>query len=242
MANKRKGTKVKISAAVVSVIILVSAVIYIYDLWKDPKKENVVGECEFHFIDVGQGDSTLVLTEDSAILIDAGPGKSADSTLEYVRKHTDSIDYFILTHPHEDHIGGADEILDTILVKNVILSDATTDTVAFTNLLDSIEGSNANVIEAKAGEEYTLGEIEFTILSPLSSFTNLNDYSVVTRIEYGETAVIVTGDVENHSEGLICEKYLPAELRADIYRVSHHGSSTSNSKEFMRLVDPGHFP
>lgn len=238
MANRRKGTAGKLSAAIVSVIVLVSAILYVYDLWKDPKKENIEGECEFHFIDVGQGDSTLILTEDSVILIDAGPGKNADSTLEYVRNHTDSIDYFILTHPHEDHIGGADDILDTVPVKNVILSDASTDTVAFTKLLDSIESSNANVIEAKAGDKYTAGDIEFTILSPLSAFTNYNDYSIVTRIEYGETAVMVTGDVENHSEGLICEKYLPTELRADIYRVAHHGSSTSNSDEFMRLVDP----
>ena len=238
MARRNKKPLNKLSAGTVAIIVIVFAILYVFDMVGSSNESVVTGECEFHFIDVGQGDSTLIMSEDGVVVIDAGPQDHADSTERYIKSYTDTIDYLILTHPHEDNIGGADELFDSIKINNVILSDAYTDTLTFNRLLDKIEQSGANVIEAKAGNSYNAGEIKFTILAPVSDFTNLNDYSVVTKVEFGNTSAMITGDVEHHSEKLMIEEHGAYNLRADIYQTSHHGSSTSNHDTFMDAVSP----
>lgn len=233
----RKG-KYSLPSMIVALLILLGFWLYdhIYEQMNRVEIEN--GSCEFHFVDVGQGDCAMIVSEGGVIVVDAGPQDHAESTREYISQYTDTVDYLILTHPHEDHIGGADEILSACDVKNVIMSDAYTDTYTFTRLLDAIEAEGCNVIQSKAGEEYYAGDIKLTILSPLSEFTDLNDYSVVTRVEYGNTSAILTGDVENHSEGLMLKEHPKALLRADILEIGHHGSSTSSSASFLDAVSP----
>ncbi len=238
MARRKKKPFGKLSAGTVAILLIIFAVLYVMDTIGGVTENNVTDDCEFHFIDVGQGDSTMIINETGVVVIDAGPQDHADSTEKYIKSYTDTIDYLILTHPHEDHIGGADELFDSIEVKNVILSDAYTDTLTFTKLLDKIDESGANVIEAKAGDSYNAGEIKLTILSPISEFKDLNDYSVVTKVEFGDTAAIITGDVEHHSEKIMVEEYGALKLRADIYQVGHHGSSTSNHDSFIDAVSP----
>ena len=94
------------------------------------------------------------------------------------------------------------------------------------------------MIQGVAGDSYTAGEIEFTILSPLTKFRDYNDYSLVTKVEFGNTSAIITGDVETHSEKDMLDKYSFLELKADILQMGHHGSYTSNSTEFVKTVDP----
>lgn len=238
MSRGKKGKVGKLSSGAVAVIVIICIIFYLMDALGGTGNKDIEAECEFHFIDVGQGDATMILTGEGAVVIDAGPGDHADSTLEYIKSYTDRIDYLILTHPHEDHIGGADEIIENIKVENVIMSDAYSDTLVFTTLLDAIEAADVNVIEAVPEDSYEAGGIKLTILAPLSEFTDLNDYSIVTHVEYGKTSVVVTGDVENHSEKLMVERFGPLVLSADILQVGHHGSSTSNSAKFIDAVSP----
>ncbi|MBE6587736.1 MAG: MBL fold metallo-hydrolase [Ruminococcaceae bacterium] len=238
MAKYKKRSYGKLSAGTVAVLVLVFIVLYVFDAIGGAGNNSISGDCEFHFVDVGQGDCAMIISEEAVVVIDAGPQDHAESTEKYIKSYTDTIDYLILTHPHEDHIGGADELFESIKVKNVLLSDAYTDTVTFTKLLDVIDKSGANVIEAKAGDSYNAGDIKFTVLAPLSEFTDLNDYSVVTKVEYGSTSAIITGDVEHNNERLMAEEYTYFGLHANIYQVAHHGSSTSNHEDFIDAVSP----
>ena len=178
-----------------SVLVIVAA-IFVWDVWFRDYTQEMSAACEFHFIDVGQGDSTLILTQDAAVLIDAGPTDAGEETVRYIRSYTDSIDYMILTHPHEDHIGGAVKIINNLHVKNVIMTDASNDVVTFSRLIGVIEDSGVRVLQAQPGNTYGADGINLQILAPLADFDDFNEYSVVTRVEYKDVSMIVPGDAE----------------------------------------------
>lgn len=193
----------------------------------------------YHFIDVGQGDGTLILSEKGSVLIDAGPGDHTLSTVEYIGTLTDTIDIMILTHPHEDHIGAAYEIINTVDVNTVIMPDASSNTATFTKLLDAIEKNGCNVIEAKAGDMYNSGEIQIELFGPvMKDDENLNNVSIFTKITTGEITAMFTGDAEKEAENELLKKYSKDQLDADIFQVGHHGSSTSNSIKLLKAVTP----
>ena len=144
----------------------------------------------------------------------------------------------ILTHPHEDHIGGAVKIINSLEVKNVIMTDASNDVVTFSRLIGVIEDSGVRVIEAQVGNTYDVGGIGLQILAPLADLDDFNEYSVVTRVEYENVSAIVTGDAESGSEELMLETYTSGELDADILKLGHHGSNTSSTSEFLAAVSP----
>ena len=198
------------------------------------------GEMQLHVIDVGQGDSTLIMSKDGIVLVDAGPGSAEDSLVEYLKDvGITTIDYAIFTHPDEDHIGGADVVINNFEVKNVIMPNATKTTKTFEKMIEAIEQSNANVIEATSGASYTLGDIAFRILAPnKASYSATNNYSVVVKLTYGYNTFMLTGDAESESESEILAKYPASELRADFLKVGHHGSSTSTSTAFLTAVSP----
>lgn len=240
----RRGRRyTKVSAASVIFVILIAAVMYLYSALgegDDVLSPTVPdGDVQIHFIDVGQGDSTLICSDEVSILIDAGPGSSADALASFVKRRTYEIDYMILTHPHEDHIGGSDDILNSLPVKKVIMPDASSESKTFARLLDALESSGAEVIEAKSGDVYEADGIRFTLLAPNSdTYNNTNDYSVVTKMEYGEFSAMFTGDAETFSEKEILAAYSAAALKSTLLKVGHHGSSTSTSEDFLAAVLP----
>lgn len=239
MREKRKlDPKTKKSIAISIAVLIISTVLYLYETVYLGNDTSFGGGCEIHFLDVGQGDCTMIITEENTVVIDAGPNEFGKRAERYVSDYTDTVDYLILTHPHEDHIGGADELIESLDVKNVILSDATSDTVVFSTLLDTIENSSCNVIKANVGDEYRAGDIKLTILAPFFEFTDYNDYSIVTKVEYGNICAMVTGDAEKHSESEMVKRYGMLGLRADILKMGHHGSSTSNTIRFLDAVSP----
>lgn len=197
------------------------------------------GDLAVHFIDVGQGDAALLVTSGGAVMIDAGPRSAKESTLGYVRAHTGKIDLMILTHPHEDHIGGAAHILGSVPTAKVVMPDVTSDTETFEGLLDAIEDSGSAAAVASAGDVYDVGGMRITILAPLGSdYDSMNDYSIVCRVDYGERSFMFTGDAETASENEILDACDDEDLRCDVLKVGHHGSSTSSSKEFLEALRP----
>ena len=207
------------------------------------KGNSVSANAEFHFIDVGQADAILIRVPEGDILIDAGTNDSEEALRAYLDElGVDTIEYAIFTHPHSDHIGGADMIMKDYDVKNVIMPDATATSKVFTRMLDAIEASDAKVIEAIPDKSYSVGDLTLTILAPQGSgYTDANNYSVVVRVDWGETSALLTGDAEDVSEEEMLDAYgRSGELDVDLLKVGHHGAKTSTTKEFLREVSPAY--
>ena len=244
MAKRRKKSKAKgIATAVVVLIAVIAGLFFGKDAIFGGNTSAPVsgGEVQFHFIDVGQGDAALIRTEKGDILIDAGTNASEDELKAYLDSlGVTDIEYAVFTHPHEDHIGGADMVLNTYNVKNVVLPDATSTSKTFERMMDAIEAEKCEVIEATPDKTFTVGELTCTILAPIStSYTETNNYSVVIRADYGETSVLFTGDAETHSEAEMLERYrFKGLLDCDLLKVGHHGSDTSSSQAFLDAVTP----
>ncbi len=202
--------------------------------------EEIIDGLQVHFIDVGQGDSILIKDDTFAVLIDAGPNSSEEKLLSYLKDEgIKKLDCLVLTHPHEDHIGGADLIIDSIKIDSLLMSDCTQSSAAFENLLDSVENNNLTITIPLSGDKFSLGKLDFTVLAPNSeSYEETNNYSIVLKLDYGDTSFIFTGDAETLSEEEILKKFDESELKCDVLKAGHHGSFTSNSKDFVKTLSP----
>lgn len=240
--KKTKGTAAGVLLTLLVTVLAALGVFYGPALMKSDPAAPVSGdEVQFHFIDVGQGDAALIRTAQGVILIDAGTNSSEDELKAYLDSMgVTDIEYAVFTHPHEDHIGGADMVLKNYNVKRVILPDATSTSKTFSLMMDAIEAEKCEVIEAAPDKTFQVGEVICTILAPNStSYTETNNYSVVIRAEYGDTSVLFTGDAEVDSEAEMLERYLfKGLLDCDILKAGHHGSDTSSGQDFLNAVSP----
>lgn len=191
-----------------------------------------------HFIDVGQGDSILAESNGHYMLIDAGENDQAGTVISYLKAQgVTKLDYVIGTHPHSDHIGGLDKVIDTFPVDKVILPPVEHTTKTFEDVLDSIASRGLKITKPTPGDSYDLGDASFTILSPVKDYgSDLNNWSVGVRLTYGDNSFVMCGDAENQAEEDIIKN--GAVLKADVLKAGHHGSSTSTSDAFLKKVSP----
>lgn len=198
------------------------------------------GELEAHFIDVGQGDSILLRSNRTAILIDSGTNDSEEILRRYLRAFgVKTLDCFICTHPHEDHIGGSDMIIDSFEVDRLMLCGSDSASYSLKKLLDKANRSGVELLEPEYGAKYTIGDITFRVLAPGSGLdTASNDGSIVVRVEWGETSFLLAGDAELASESAMLADFPPEELDSTLLKVGHHGSNTSSGDEFLAAVSP----
>jgi len=190
-----------------------------------------------HIIDVGQGDSILVCCEGKNMLIDAGTPDESDTVENYMRScGVKSLDYIICTHPHNDHIGGMADVINDMDIGTIIMSDATTTTQSYENLLNAISSKKKAITRAKVGNSYKLGGAAFVILAPVGTYDDLNETSVVIKLTYIRKSFLFTGDASEASEkDMLAEN---RDLSADVLKVGHHGSSTATTQEFLNAVHP----
>ncbi len=197
------------------------------------------GSLVVHFIDVGQGDSEFIEFPDGkCMLIDAGDDEHGNIVIESIESYGYcEIDYLIATHPHADHIGGMDEVVEHFDIGEIYMPKAVTSTKTYENLLNAISDKGLTIHTAKAGTTVSdCSYIEF--LAPLSNdYDELNNYSAVVKVSYGETSFLFTGDAESISENEMLSNDIAA-LDCDVLKVGHHGSRYSSTSEFLTAVSP----
>lgn len=198
-----------------------------------------LSELTVHFMDVGQGDSTLIVCKDEAMLIDAGDNDQGTKIQNYLQKQGISkLKYIIGTHPDADHIGGMDVILYKFDCKTVIMPDETKDTNTYRDVIDTMANKGYQNTMPVVGDTYALGDAVFTILSPSHSYGDSNNNSVVIRLTHGKNTFLFSGDAQEEAEADMLQSGQP--LTAGVYKVGHHGSSTSSSLSFLRAVSPAY--
>lgn len=195
-----------------------------------------------HFPDVGQADCTLLHTRDAVILVDTGgdePG-DADRLVRYLRGlDITEIDCLVLTHPHEDHIGGAVTVLQELSVVECLLPAMASDTPAFTALLDAMEDEGCLVSEAVRGKRLVCGDVTLEVLSPDPFGSgDENERSAVIFAHYGESTVALTADITSAVEEELLAYYGEEALSADLLKVAHHGAATATGTPFLKALSP----
>lgn len=201
---------------------------------------------EVFVLDVGQGDSIFLISPSGkTMLIDAGEASAYDTVKSFLNKHKiNQIDVVIATHPHSDHIGSMDKVIQNFQIADFYLPDATHSTRTFERMLDALERKRSiNVVQAIASEESFIPwdeGVEVRILSPFAGqdHRNLNDHSVVIRIKFKDTAILLMGDAEKTAEYAMLSR-LPLEFfKAQVLKVGHHGSATSTTDLLLNAVLP----
>lgn len=195
-------------------------------------------ETRLHFIDVGQGDCSLIESNGEYMLIDAGTAENEENVLNYLDNlGITRLNYVIATHPHADHIGALGGVINGLEVDNIIMPKVSASTGAFKSLAQAVKAKRLKAIEPKVGDSYSLGDCSFTIIAPFKyDDNNMNNNSVGIKLVHGNDRFILAGDAEKEVEKEILNNNI--DIRADLYKVSHHGSSTASSKEFIEAMDP----
>lgn len=197
-----------------------------------------------HFIDCGQGDCEAIVSGETLTVIDSGPGKNAERTYEYIKSlGFDKIDHLVLTHPHEDHIGGAKKLIERFEIGNIYMprpkegSEPTT--AVYRNLLRAIAEKGLSITTAKAGVSFEAGGFLMEMISPSKEYDEANDQSVVIHAVCGNVSFLFTGDAEKEPMNAMMKQY-PDRLASTVLKVGHHGSRTSTNDKWLKAVSPSY--
>ena len=191
--------------------------------------------------DVGQADCTLLKTNDHAMLIDAGNAGQDKLVLKYLAEYgITTLDYLVATHPHADHIGSMTSVVNAVdSIGTVIMPDKPHTTKTYENLITAIEKKDIPLTIPTPGEVFQWGDASVEVLAPNSAtYKDLNEYSIVLRVEFGDTSFLFTGDA-----GTISENEQLATgilLKSDVLKVGHHGSRTSSTQKYLNAVAPSY--
>lgn len=254
MAKRRKTKKIKIDknfvGVVVALIIILFAILESKGVISQRKirqslgledKPPVNAQMSVHFIDVGQGDCILIISDGEAMLIDAGEKECGVTVADYLKSQDiTELKYVIGTHPHSDHIGGLAHIIKNFKVENVILpktpKELTPTTKVYEDLLLAVKNKGLKIHTAK-DEILSLGESTVEIFAPQGEYTNLNNYSVSTKVTHGENTFLFTGDTEGEAEQNLVKRKGDA-LESKVLKLGHHGSTTASKVETLDKVKP----
>ena len=192
---------------------------------------------EVHFIDVGQGDATLIKADGHAMLIDSGENDQGTAVQLYLKKQrVEQLDYLVLTHTDSDHIGGADVIISKFDIGQIFLSDFKKDNQTYRELMDSMRYRHMTFSTPEVGAEYELGGAVVSIIAPNNTYEDPNTSSLALIVDYGENSFLFSGDCEEEAEQDILANGMNLDI--DVYQAGHHGSKSSSAEEFLDAMSP----
>ena len=188
-----------------------------------------------YYLDVGQADSILIENNNKYMLIDAGNNEDGEKLVTYFKRlGITKFDIVVGTHAHEDHIGGMDDIINNFEIEDFYMPEVITTTKTFEDILDALEVKQIPFQTPTIDSELVFENSKIKVLSVSDDDSDLNDTSIVLRLKYGTTSFLFTGDATEKIENTILNK----EIKSDVLKVAHHGSSTSNSLSFLKRVSP----
>lgn len=193
-----------------------------------------------YFIDVGQADSILIEQEGKFMLIDGGNNDDGNLVVNYLKeKGVTKLDYIIGTHAHEDHIGGLDDVIQNFDEDKILFPKTISTTKTFEDFANAVKTKNKKLYAPKSGETFEFASSTFEVLAPNSdTYESANNYSIVIKLKYKDKSFLFMGDAEKISEDEILKKGY--DVRSDLIKIGHHGSSTSTSANFIKSVNPSH--
>ena len=199
--------------------------------------ETGFGPLFVHFIDVGQGDAILIDLGDTEVLIDGG-GRSP-GVVSYIDDYIDgTLEVLVATHPHADHIGGLIAVIDTFEVEQIWHNGDTSTSITYSDFMTAAQAEGAEVHEARRGDIISAGELDFTVLNPLTISGSTNNNSIVLSLSYGDIDFLFTGDAEREAEADMLVSSIVPVPDVEILKVGHHGSDTASSPDFLAATSP----
>lgn len=241
--NKQQK-KTVIRQLLMPVILIIAALLYQPVkgfLDPDPAMETITTDgsrLEVSYLDVGQGDATLITKGNFHMLIDAGKNEKGDTVVQYLKDAgVDKLDILVGTHPDSDHIGGLDCVIDAIAVDTLYMPDTEKDTKTYRDVKTSMKRKNLSAGMPEIGKEYTYdGNVLVRFLAPAKKYADANDNSLVVQLAYGKNRFLFMGDAEEEVEkDILAAGY---DLECDVLKLGHHGSYTATSSAFLQKADP----
>lgn len=219
------------------IFIILFSIFYFMMFLKNDENDYVIldNEVRVHFINVGQGDATFIeLPDNKSLLIDAGEKSYGDTVVSYIANlGYNSVDYIIGTHPHTDHIGGLEKVLNNFDIGSVYMPKISSNSKTFENLLSTISDKGLKINSAYNGVSVIdSDELSISFVAPVSEkYSDLNNYSAVLLLRYGGVKFLFMGDAE-----VLSESEISSNIDVDIVKIGHHGSNTSSSIDFINRV------
>lgn len=206
-------------------------------------EQSDIGTLQVHYIDVGQGDSILLTQGEHSMLIDAGDNSCGTRVQSYLQANNIStLDYVMGTHPDSDHIGGLDVIIYKFDCRHVFMSECSKDTKTYEDVINSAKEKEYEITSPVAGDTFSLGEAQVMVLSPEKDVDyggDANNSSIAVKVTFGENTFLFTGDCEEATENQMLQSGY--DLQADVMKAGHHGSDSSNTRAFLKAVNPDYF-
>lgn len=195
-----------------------------------------VNKLEIYYFDVGQADSILIKENNYNILIDAGNNEDGENLVNYLKNNLNinKFNMVVGTHPHEDHIGGLNNIIDEFDIDTILMPNATSTSKTFESVLNSIENKNYKITIPKIDEEFNYNNIKLKVLYTGTNEKDLNNNSIVLKLTYFNNKFLFTGDATSKVE----KKLLKKDIESDVLKIGHHGSEYSTTNDFLDKVNP----